>query len=103
MRAAEGAARWGAVCRRLGTLSTADVSGFTQLEIRLNATGRGGIEAFAEAMQSVFEMLCDMVKSESGSVVEFAGDALICLFEAKDGKDEDEARRNALRRQCRRW
>ena len=71
--------------RRLtGTALVADVSGFTQVEIALNAKGREGIEEFGETLHAIFDCLVHLAIESGALVLEFAGDALITFFDDAD-------------------
>ena len=63
-----------------GVAVVVDISGFTSLEINLNAKGREGIEEFGETLHAIFDVLVHLAVENGGLVLEFAGDALICFF-----------------------
>lgn len=88
------------VCIRRGCVLIADVSGFTPLEVKLNRVGRAGIEQFADIMQRVFEMLCNITSDAGGTVLEFAGDALFCFFESEHNTPESDVDAIVAARRC---
>ncbi|MGH3002626.1 MAG: hypothetical protein ACRDM1_08220, partial [Gaiellaceae bacterium] len=73
--------------RAQGAALLADIVGFTPLTNGLvDALGEErGAEEVALALDGVFAALVEPVEELDGSVVAFAGDALICWFEGDDG------------------
>ena len=67
-----------------GTAVVVDISGFSQLEVALNAKGLKGIEEFGETLHAIFDVLVHLVLDSGGSVLEFAGDALIAFYDDRD-------------------
>jgi len=67
--------------RRLeGTLVSVDISGFTRLSERLQATGRAGAEELVLLISGVFQGLIGICDRHGGDVLKFRGDALLLLF-----------------------
>lgn len=73
--------------RARGAVLFADVVGFTALSGTLvEALGeQRGAEELTRILNGAFGLLVEAVESHSGSVVAFAGDAMICWFDADDG------------------
>ena len=69
-----------------GSILILDLSGFTALgeRLRLELGPREGAAAFASRVNDILSTMVRQVHSHWGDVLMFAGDALICLFEAKD-------------------
>ncbi len=67
-----------------GTLMFADISGFTRLSERLARLGRVGAEHLVEAIGSCFQELLVVAYANGGSLLKFAGDALLLLFDGED-------------------
>ena len=57
-----------------------DISGFTALNEKLSILGSGGPEQLSKHLNSYFGKLIEVVTSNGGDVLKFAGDALICMF-----------------------
>src|SRR5918911_3519344 len=75
--------------RAEGAALLADISGFTPLtEALTQALGpRRGIEELTAQINRVYDALIAEVERFGGSVVSFAGDAMMCWFdEARSGK-----------------
>ncbi len=73
--------------RTVGAALFADISGFTHLtEVLLDASGaRPGSEALSQQLGAVCTALIEAVERCGGTVVSFAGDAIICWFDDADG------------------
>ena len=72
-----------------GAALLADISGFTPLTDALTQTlgaQRGG-EDLIRQINAVYESLIASVVAHGGSVIGFAGDALLCWFDEKDDAD----------------
>ena len=67
-----------------GTLMFADISGFTRLSERLARLGKVGAEHLVEAIGSCFAQLLVAAYANGGSLLKFAGDALLLLFDGED-------------------
>ncbi|MEA2301197.1 MAG: hypothetical protein QOE44_1732 [Solirubrobacteraceae bacterium] len=67
-----------------GTLMFADISGFTRLSERLARLGRVGAEHLVEAIGSCFAELLVAAYANGGSLLKFAGDALLLLFDGEN-------------------
>src|SRR6476469_8016102 len=70
-----------------GTLVSVDLSGFTRLSERLQATGRAGAEALVLAVSRRYPGLIGIAGRQPGVVPRSRGDALP-LFCAHDGHEE---------------
>jgi adenylate cyclase len=72
--------------RTLGAVLFADISGFVSLtEVLRNAFGaRRGAEALAQQLDRVYSALIAEVERHGGSVIDFAGDAMICWYAESD-------------------
>ncbi|MBM7774724.1 class 3 adenylate cyclase/tetratricopeptide (TPR) repeat protein [Actinokineospora baliensis] len=72
--------------RRLrGAVMVADVSGFTALCERLAARGPDGVDVLSRALNRYYARLIDVIGRHGGEVVNFAGDALVALWESGAG------------------
>ncbi len=73
--------------RTQGAALFADIAGFTPLTEALEHLlgPRRGAEALAHQLNTIYEALITAVDRFSGSVVSFAGDAIICWFDATHG------------------
>ena len=69
-----------------GTALFADISGFTKLSERLGQRGSAGVEELTQTLNEYFGDLIDAVISAGGDIVKFAGDALLAVWPATDGK-----------------
>jgi class 3 adenylate cyclase len=69
--------------RTSGSALFADISGFTTLTESLRETlgARPGAEALSMQMGEVFSALVAEVEKYEGSVIDFAGDSMLCWFE----------------------
>ena len=80
--------------RTTGTALFADISGFTALTEQLRHTlgSRRGIEALTSQINAVYTALIAEIERYGGSVISFAGDAMMCWFDDKEegrgAKDE---------------
>jgi adenylate cyclase len=72
--------------RTIGTALFADISGFTALTEQLRHTlgSRRGIEALISQINGVYTALIAEIERYDGSVISFAGDAMMCWFDDKD-------------------
>lgn len=84
--------------RASGAVLFADLSGFTPLAERLAlALGqRAGAEALSAALDAVYTALIAHVDRLRGSVISFAGDAITCWFDDRDGPAASRAAACAL-------
>jgi class 3 adenylate cyclase/tetratricopeptide (TPR) repeat protein len=72
--------------RRLhGAVVVADISGFTATCERLAQRGPDGVDVLSRALNRYFARLIDVIDRYGGEVVNFAGDALIALWEVDQG------------------
>ena len=81
-----------------GTALFADISGFTPLTESLTQSlgaQRGGEELIRQ-INAVYESLIAQVDARDGSVISFAGDALLCWFAAPDRAGLQSSARSAL-------
>jgi len=71
--------------RAIGSALFADISGFTPLTERLTRElgARHGAEELTKQINAVFDALIAEVERYGGSVISFAGDAMICWFESQ--------------------
>lgn len=67
----------------------ADISGFTALAERLAQRGPIGAEELTRTLDTVFDLLIDVVDTHGGEVLKFAGDALLALWPADQLPLED--------------
>src|SRR5690349_15488346 len=69
----------------IGAALFADISGFTPLTERLTQQlgARRGIEELTLKINKVYSALIDAVDSYQGTVINFAGDAITCWFDAE--------------------
>lgn len=77
--------------RTIGTALFADISGFTALTEQLRHTlgPRRGIEALTSQIDIVYTALIAEIERHGGSVISFAGDAVMCWFNDKEeGRSE---------------
>ncbi len=66
---------------RLGTLVSADISGFTALSERLASRGRQGAEELTLVVNDCFTAMIGECDVHGGDVLKFGGDALLVFFE----------------------
>ena len=85
--------------RTTGTALFADISGFTLLTERLRHTlgRRRGIEALTSQINAVYTALIAEIERYHGSVIGFAGDAVMCWFDAGRWTPDDLPRTTAAR------
>jgi class 3 adenylate cyclase/tetratricopeptide (TPR) repeat protein len=69
----------------------ADISGFTALAERMAQRGPIGAEELTRSLDTVFDLLIDVVDMYGGEVLKFAGDALLAIWPADLGVLEDVA------------
>jgi class 3 adenylate cyclase len=62
----------------------ADISGFTALAERLAQRGPIGAEELTRSLNTVFDLLIDLVDQWGGEVLKFAGDALLAVWPSSD-------------------
>ena len=67
-----------------GALCFVDISGFTQLTEKLSRRGRIGAEELTAVLNDVFGSMLRLAYDRGGSLVRFAGDALLLMFEGTD-------------------
>jgi class 3 adenylate cyclase/tetratricopeptide (TPR) repeat protein len=60
----------------------ADISGFTALAERLAQRGPIGVEELTRSLNTVFDLLIELVDTWGGEVLKFAGDALLAYWPA---------------------
>src|SRR5262245_34973488 len=75
--------------RARGSALFADISGFTPLTERLTQQfgARRGAEELTRQINAVYDALIAEVDCLGGSVINFAGDAITCWFQATDDRD----------------
>lgn len=71
-----------------GAVLFADVSGFTALTTRLAELfgARRGAEEVPVYLNRLYEALIGEVRTRGGSVIGFAGDAILCWFDGDNGR-----------------
>ena len=74
--------------RSVGSVLFADIVGFTALGERYTSRlgETRGIEAFVQRIDEVYESLIVEVERRGGVVIGFAGDALTCWFDTREGQ-----------------
>lgn len=88
--------------RTSGSALFADISGFTPLTEALHDLygPRRGAEELTRHLDAVYTSLITQVEKYGGSVIDFAGDAIMCWFDAKcagrSGKNEIDASSDVL-------
>lgn len=65
-----------------GTLTFADLSGFTKMSERLSRKGKVGAEEVTGAIDQTFFQLLQIANEEGGELLKFGGDALLLFFSA---------------------
>ncbi len=85
--------------RTNGTALFADISGFTALTEQLRDTlgSRRGIEALTSQINAVYTALIAEVERYDGTVISFAGDAVMCWFDAGQGATDEDSQTTAAR------
>jgi adenylate cyclase len=80
--------------RTNGSALFADISGFTALteSLRKSLGARQGAEALTKQLGAVYSVLIAEVEKYGGSVIGFAGDAMMCWFNAKDDESNSSSR-----------
>jgi adenylate cyclase len=73
--------------RSRGSALFADISGFTQLSEALSDTlgARRGVEELTKHLDTVYSALISQIERYGGSVIGFAGDAILCWFDELNG------------------
>jgi class 3 adenylate cyclase len=73
--------------RTNGTVLFVDISGFTALteSLRESLGTRQGAEELSKQLGEVYSILIAEVEKYGGSVIGFAGDAMMCWFDASRG------------------
>ena len=78
-----------------GAVLFTDITGFTGLTERLDASGPDGVERLSTHLNAYFSRLIRIVEEHGGTVAKFAGDALMAVWPAGDGGVHDSARNAA--------
>ncbi|MGD8406838.1 MAG: tetratricopeptide repeat protein, partial [Anaerolineales bacterium] len=80
--------------RTNGSALFADISGFTALteSLRKSLGARQGAEALTKQLGAVYTVLIAEVEKYGGSVIGFAGDAMMCWFNAKGEENNASSR-----------
>lgn len=65
-----------------GAVLIADIAGFTKLTETLGSRDVAGVELLTKCINSFFGKVIDMVLHYGGDVMRFAGDSIICCFNA---------------------
>lgn len=86
-----------------GSALFADIAGFTALTESLTQRlgERRGVEALCQRINAVYDRLVQEVERRGGSVIGFAGDAITCWFDERDGPAAARAARCGLDMQAR--
>lgn len=73
--------------RAHGSALFADIAGFTQLSEALSDTlgARRGVEELTKHLDTVYSALISQIERYGGSVIGFAGDAILCWFDQVHG------------------
>jgi class 3 adenylate cyclase/tetratricopeptide (TPR) repeat protein len=87
---------------RIGTLVSADISGFTALSERLASKGREGAEELTTVINDCFTGMIDDCNLHGGDVLKFGGDALLVLFDGPQHAERACRAAIAMRRTIRR-
>lgn len=84
--------------RTTGAALFADISGFTALTEQLRHTlgSRRGVETLMSQINAVYAALIAEIERHGGSVISFAGDAVMCWFDA--GQTTDDGRQTTAAR-----
>lgn len=69
--------------QRVGTLVSADISGFTALSERLATRGREGAEMLSALICECFEGMIEICARKGGDILKFGGDSLLVWFEGE--------------------
>ncbi|MEO6741216.1 MAG: AAA family ATPase [Chthoniobacteraceae bacterium] len=77
-----------------GAVLFTDITGFTGMTERLEASGPDGVERLSVQLNAYFSRLIRIVEEHGGMVVKFAGDALVAVWPA-DGTTVGDAARSA--------
>src|SRR5690349_12947754 len=88
--------------RTSGAALFADISGFTPLTDALTEAlgSHRGVETVTDQINAVYDTLLAHVERYHGSVISFAGDAIICWFDDTDGPAAPRAVAGALAMQA---
>ena len=86
---------------RLGTLVSADISGFTALSERLASRGKAGAEELSELICDCFDGMIEDAVDRGGDVIKFGGDALLVWFEGETHASRAASSAIAMRRTIR--
>jgi class 3 adenylate cyclase/tetratricopeptide (TPR) repeat protein len=81
-----------------GAALFADISGFTPLTEALDrALGpRRGVETVTDQINRVYEALIAEVERYGGSVIDFAGDSIMCWFDNQKAKDQRQKAKESI-------
>ncbi|MBB3108888.1 class 3 adenylate cyclase/tetratricopeptide (TPR) repeat protein [Paenibacillus phyllosphaerae] len=71
-----------------GVVLFVDISGFTSLTKKLTEQGSGGVEQVSIILNACFDSMITAITEAGGEVVNFAGDALLALWQA-DGQQDN--------------
>ncbi len=75
-----------------GAVLFSDITGFTGLTERIEASGPDGVERLSGQLNACFSRLIQIVDEHGGTVVKFAGDALLAVWPAEEVCLEEAAR-----------
>jgi len=83
-----------------GSLMFTDLSGFTRLMEANSGSGRAGAQNLLKVLNDYFATMIEIVSKSGGDLLEFTGDALLVLFDAKEkSNDTAQAVKAGLRMQ----
>ena len=63
-----------------GVCLLVDISGFTKLSEEFCAQGKDGIDGLQTATNGYMGKLVEIIYSQGGDIIKFAGDAIVCVF-----------------------
>eukprot|EP01032_Pedospumella_encystans_P018071 gene18071-20584_t len=78
-----------------GVCLLVDISGFTKLSGAFCAQGKDGIDGLQLATNGFMGKLVEIIYSFGGDIIKFAGDAIICIFYAKNRLLEQETKQES--------
>ena len=76
-----------------GAVLFTDIAGFTTLTERMDEAGPAGVEELSRLLNAYFTDLISLVEAHGGLVLKFAGDALMAVWPARDGRLSEAAQR----------
>eukprot|EP00002_Diphylleia_rotans_P010607 TRINITY_DN2110_c0_g1_i10.p1 TRINITY_DN2110_c0_g1~~TRINITY_DN2110_c0_g1_i10.p1 ORF type:complete len:893 (-),score=143.98 TRINITY_DN2110_c0_g1_i10:2597-5275(-) len=67
-----------------GSILFLDIKGYSKLADILSDDARNGAEVLSRILNSFFSKLVEIVLTSGGDIIKFAGDAVICFFQAQN-------------------